>query len=185
MGQVDRARFEVLYRQSVRPLLAYVLSRTSRDNAHDVVSSTFLVAWRRFDEVPSDALPWLIGVARRVLADQRRAESRRTALGHRLADDATTGTTAVDDVAESMVLRGSIRDALMRMRPQDREIVTLVAWQGFSTEQLATSLGCSKALASLRLHRARRRLAAFLEERLAEDPPPVDRPSVRPAKEVP
>jgi RNA polymerase sigma-70 factor, ECF subfamily len=185
VGQADRAQFEVLYRQSVRPLLAYVLTRTSRDTAHDVVSSTFLVAWRRFDEVPSDAFPWLIGVARRVLADQWRAESRRTALGQRLVDDATTGTTAVDDIAESMVLRGSIRDALVRMRPQDREIVTLVAWQGFNTEQLATSLGCSKALASLRLHRARKRFAAFLDERIEEDPSPADRPFVRPAKEVP
>jgi DNA-directed RNA polymerase specialized sigma24 family protein len=72
----------------------------------------------------------------------------------------------------------------MRMRPQDREIVTLVAWQGFSTEQLATSLGCSKALASLRLHRARRRFASFLEDPL-EGPLPADGTPVRPAREVP
>ena len=54
MGQADRAQFEVLYRGNIRPLLAYVLTRTSRDNAHDVVSSTFLVAWRRF----STRSPW-------------------------------------------------------------------------------------------------------------------------------
>ena len=79
-----------------------------------MVSSTFLVAWRRFDPVPVDALPWLIGVARRVLADQWRAESRRKALGDRLADDALTGDTFVDDVGDSLVLRGSIREALGR-----------------------------------------------------------------------
>ena len=184
MGQADRARFEVFYRGNIRPLLAYVLTRTSRDNAHDVVASTFLVAWRRFEEVPVDALPWLIGVARRVLADQWRAESRRRALGHRLADDAVTGGTSVDDVADSMVLRSSIRDALERMRPQDREVVTLVAWQGFTTEQLAAALGCSKALASLRLHRARRRFAKLFGEQL-EDPLPADGAPIRPAREVP
>ncbi|HXN62429.1 MAG TPA: sigma factor [Acidimicrobiales bacterium] len=145
MGQADRAQFEVLYRGNIRPLLAYVLTSTNRDNAHDVVSSTFLVAWRRFDQVPVDALPWLMGVARRVLADQWRAESRREALGDRLAGDALAGGTSVNDVADAMVLRGSIREALMRMRPEDREVVTLAAWQGFTTEQLATALGCTKA----------------------------------------
>jgi RNA polymerase sigma-70 factor (ECF subfamily) len=134
MGQNDRARFEVLYRENVGPLLAYVLTRTDRENAHDVVSNTFLVAWRRFDNVPTDALPWLIGVARRVLADQWRSDARRTALRQRLADDAARSQTTVDDLAESMVLRGAIRDALTRLRPEDRELVTLVAWHGLSTE---------------------------------------------------
>ena len=184
MGQADRAQFEVLYRGNIRPLLAYVLTRTSRDNAHDVVSSTFLVAWRRFDQVPVDALPWLIGVARRVLADQWRAESRRKALGDRLADDALTGGTFVDDVGDSLVLRRSIREALMRMRPEDREVVTLAAWQGFTTEQLATALDCTKALASLRLHRARRRFAKLFGQQL-EDPLPADGAPIRPAREVP
>ena len=184
MGQADRAQFEVLYRGNIRPLLAYVLTRTSRDNAHDVVSSTFLVAWRRFDQVPVDALPWLIGVARRVLADQWRAESRRKALGDRLAGDALTGGTSVDDVGDSLVLRRSIREALMRMRPEDREVVTLAAWQGFTTEQLATALGCTKALASLRLHRARRRFAKLLGSNWRVRYPPMARP-IRPAREVP
>ena len=94
-----------------------------------------------------------------------------------------TGGTSVDDVADSMVLRSSIRDALVRMRPEDREVVTLVAWQGFTTEQLAAALGCSKALASLRLHRARRRFARLFGEQL-EDPLPADGAPIRPAREV-
>ena len=40
----------------------------------------FLTAWRRFDRVPDDALPWLLGVARRVLANARRSAARRPAL---------------------------------------------------------------------------------------------------------
>jgi RNA polymerase sigma-70 factor (ECF subfamily) len=183
MGQNDRARFEDLYRQNIRRLLAYALTKTDRENAHDAVASTFLVAWRRFDEVPEDAFPWLIGVARRVLADQWRSEARRTALGQRLEDDAATGHSSIDDVAESMALRGAIRDALARLRPEDREAVTLVAWHGFSTEQLAVALGCSKALASLRLHRARSRFTKFLEN--AHDTPVrMSQQLIRSAKEV-
>jgi RNA polymerase sigma-70 factor (ECF subfamily) len=183
VDQDDRARFEVLYRETIRHVLVYALTRTNRENAHDVVSSTYLVAWRRFNEVPLDGLPWLIGVARRVLADQRRSEARRTALDQRVAADAPRSQTHTDVVMESMVLRGSIRDALSQLRPEDREIVTLVAWHGFTTEQLAGSLGCSKRLASLRLHRARRRFAAHFEVQ-QEDFATSHRPVIRPAKEA-
>ena len=184
MDRIDQARFEDLYRSNVRNVLAYVLTRTGRDNAHDVAASTFLVAWRRFDEVPDDALPWLIGVARRILADQWRADSRRSALGRRLRADAITSGTSVSDVADSLVLGDAIREALSRLRPEDREVVVLAAWQGLSTEQLAIALGCSKAKASLRLHRARRRFAELFEA-LTRDSLPAERASIRPAEEVP
>jgi RNA polymerase sigma-70 factor (ECF subfamily) len=184
VGGDDREDFEALYRANVRAVLAFVLTRTTRQDAQDVVSNTFLVAWRRIDAVPDDPLPWLIGVARKVLADQRRSEARRNALSRRIAGEAATHSTVDGDVAVSMELRGAIGAALLQLRLEDREIVTLTAWQGFTTEQLATSLGCSKALASLRLHRARRRFARFLEEQL-EDPLPVGGASVRPAKETP
>lgn len=184
MDQKDRARGEALYRENISALLAYALTRTSRENAHDVVSSTFLVAWRRLDDVPKDALPWLIGVARRVLADQWRSESRRMALGRRLANFADTGDSWAEDVAESMVLRGSIRDGLSKLRPADREVITLVAWQGFGTEQLAVALGCSKAVASLRLHRARSRFARILDTP-ADTRAHMSQQLMRSAKEVP
>jgi RNA polymerase sigma-70 factor (ECF subfamily) len=80
MANADREEeFEVLYWAHVRRVMAYVLTPTSRANAPDVLSSAFLVAWRRFDKVPPDAFPWLVRVARRVLADQARSTSRRSA----------------------------------------------------------------------------------------------------------
>jgi RNA polymerase sigma-70 factor (ECF subfamily) len=183
VDQNDRERFEVLYRGTIRNVLVYALTRTNKENAHDVVSSTYLVAWRRFADVPADGLPWLIGVARRVLSDQRRSEARRAALDQRVAADAARSQTSPDVLMEAMVLRGSIRDALSQLRPEDREIVTLVAWHGLSTEQLAVALGCSKGLASLRLHRARRRFADHFEVQ-EEDLATSKRPVIRPAKEA-
>jgi RNA polymerase sigma-70 factor, ECF subfamily len=182
--QKDRDDFEALYRAHVRSVLAYALTHTSREDAQDVVANTFLVAWRRLDAVPADPLPWLIGVARRVLADLRRAEVRRTSLNRRLAVNAASHPPLHDDVGVAMALRGAIGDALVQLRPQDREIVTLAAWQGFTTEQLATVLGCSKALASLRLHRARGRFARFFEEQRQEQLP-AGGASVRAAREIP
>src|ERR1700742_981233 len=88
LGQeVAQARFNRLYREQGRAILAYALRRVAGpDDAADVVAETFLVAWRRFAEVPTGdgALLWLYAVAGRVIANQRRAERRRTRLGARL-----------------------------------------------------------------------------------------------------
>jgi DNA-directed RNA polymerase specialized sigma24 family protein len=74
------ARFRRLYEQQYEPLLAYAARRTlDRSEAHDVVSETFLILWRRLDEAPRDEeIPlWLYGVARRVLANRRRSRARQ------------------------------------------------------------------------------------------------------------
>jgi RNA polymerase sigma-70 factor, ECF subfamily len=80
-------RFAALFDRTHRPLLAYAVRRVADPaDAADIVAETFLVAWRRLDEVPPDeqARPWLFGVARRVLANYYRGEHRRHALGERL-----------------------------------------------------------------------------------------------------
>jgi RNA polymerase sigma-70 factor (ECF subfamily) len=68
--------FESLFRDHYAAVRGYALRRAPRDMAPDVVAETFLVAWRRLDDVPADALPWLYGVARRVLANARRSADR-------------------------------------------------------------------------------------------------------------
>jgi RNA polymerase sigma-70 factor (ECF subfamily) len=161
----DKARFEQVFRDNARAVLSFALSRTQPEEAKDVVAQTFLVAWRRFAEVPEDPLPWLIGVARRTLADLRRADRRREALRSRLSSRYRTVSASVDlDVPEQLHLRGSIGAALRALRPDDRDILVLTAWRDFTVEQLAEALGCSKPTASVRLHRARRRFATLLDE---------------------
>jgi DNA-directed RNA polymerase specialized sigma24 family protein len=78
------ARFEAIYREHFASVEAYARRRLST-RADDVVAETFLVAWRRFDQVPEDALPWLYGVARRVASDVRRSSARQVAVVERLA----------------------------------------------------------------------------------------------------
>ncbi len=75
-----KARLERLFDQHYAAVLAYGLRRAPRAVAEDVASETFVIASRRIDEVPAAALPWLYGVARRVLANERRAETRRDQL---------------------------------------------------------------------------------------------------------
>ena len=84
-------RFELLYAKHAPAVKAYVLRRAAASTADDVVAEVFVVCWRRFEEVPVDPLPWLLGVARRVLSTQRRGERRRGALHERLTGQAGEG----------------------------------------------------------------------------------------------
>ncbi|GAA4577156.1 RNA polymerase sigma factor [Planotetraspora kaengkrachanensis] len=167
-----RRRFEAMYAANHDPVLGYVLRRTAdAHDAADVLAETFLTAWRRLDDVPPDdqTRPWLYGVARRVLANHRRGERRRLALGDRLrADlaDRPAGEVPAD-------LR-PIMEALDGLPERDRELLTLVGWEDLDAGQIATVLGCSRNAVRVRLHRARRRFTRELERRgaLFEMPAP-------------
>lgn len=147
-----RARFEALFEAHYGAVLAYARRRGSSDVGADVAAATFEVAWRRLDEVPHEALPWLYGVARRLLANTRRADVRRERLWSRLR---ALGPAQPADVAAE---EPGAREALARLRPQDREVLMLVAWEGLNPEAAASSLGISAGAFAVRLHRARQRL---------------------------
>lgn len=151
-----KQRFEELFRMHYPAVRGYALRRTSTDAAQDVVAETFLTAWRRLDDVPADALPWLFGVARRVLANQRRSENRATALAERVAAAGPAATSAPEEALGEAEL---VRAALASLSEKDREALMLVAWHGLSGERAARAAGCSNVTFGVRLHRARRRLA--------------------------
>ncbi|HLM85381.1 MAG TPA: sigma-70 family RNA polymerase sigma factor [Solirubrobacteraceae bacterium] len=152
-----RIRFELLYAKHGPAVKAYILRRAPASLADDLVAEVFVVCWRRFDELPVDPLPWLLGVARRVLATQRRGERRSVALHDRIAENSTPPVQAhASTVGEEMLA------ALQRLSASDRELLALIAWEGLSPVQAAGVLGIRPATARVRLHRARRRLGVAL-----------------------
>jgi RNA polymerase sigma factor (sigma-70 family) len=175
----DRERFEALYRDHARPLLAYALRRAARpEDAADVVAETMLVAWRRIDDVPGgdEARLWLYGVARRVLSNSRRGADRRDRLGERLRREVRR--QADPDLAVGVTVRTDVRRALERLSADDRELLQLTSWEGLGPQQIATVLGVSSVVVRSRLKRARSRLRRVLgEEELGEDD---DRPGPQP-----
>jgi RNA polymerase sigma-70 factor (ECF subfamily) len=177
MAEVDEyeARFERLYREHAGAVLAYALRRSSSpDDAADAVAETFVVAWRRVNEVAdADVLPWLYGVARRVLSTQRRSRRRQAALAARAASEP-------DQLASSPV-RGTspIFRALAELPEDVREVLMLRAWEGLSSREAAAVLGCSPVAYRIRLHRARGRLRRALTE--LETPSPIVQPAPRPS----
>lgn len=144
------------------PLRRYLRRRTDVATADDVIGDTLLVCWRRLDEVPDDALPWAIVVARQCLSNAQRAERRRTRLIGRIiaidppptATDEHPGASAVDGTAEAT----RVTTALAGLRRGDAEILRLWAWDELESPQIAVVLGISANAAAIRLHRAKARL---------------------------
>ena len=136
----------------------YVVRRQVGALVDDTIADTFLVAWRRLDEIPDRTLPWLLGVARRVLADQRRAVRRRRSLSERLHVGALTDGVA-RDWEPPAGLTPEIASALAALTEHEREALLLLAWDGLSATDAARVAGCSAAAFRVRLHRARKRVA--------------------------
>ncbi len=162
----DLARFEQLFADHMDAVLAYALARVDRESAKDAAADTFVVAWRRIDEVPDPARAWLLGVTRRTLAGQHRSRRRQKQLVERIVtfgDARGDQSGALPDVAE----RSTIARVLARLRAKDRELLCLIAWDGLSNAEAAEVLECSPNALGVRLHRARARFeAALADERL-------------------
>ncbi|WP_113700910.1 RNA polymerase sigma factor [Nonomuraea lactucae] len=152
-------RFTVLYDRHYRNVLGYALLRAEQSIAEDLVSETFLVAWRRLDELPDPPLPWLLGVTRNLLRNQRVRRLRGDELIARLG---RASTFVEGDVAERVETRQEALAVLACLREQDIEAVVLASWYGLTPAQAAQAVGCSPRTYNVRLHRARRRLADVL-----------------------
>jgi RNA polymerase sigma-70 factor (ECF subfamily) len=163
----DRERFERLYRENFRAVLRFALARIDPERAKDVAAETFLVAWRRLDDVPAEPRLWLLGVARRVIAGQFRSEARRQALALRLR--AVHGAVATEaDLSGQLAERDQVLAAFGALGERDREVLRLVTWDGLDAAEAAEVLGVTRLAYAVRLHRARKRLAQALESE-AED----------------
>jgi RNA polymerase sigma factor (sigma-70 family) len=166
-AQSADAHFEDVYRSAGTAVLGYALRRSdTREDALDVVAEVFATAWRRRADMPAhpdEIRPWLFGIARRCLANVARSSHRAARLGERLAD-ALPGADVPDPsrLHEHSVDRLEVGRALEQLSAEDRELVTLIAWEGLTPAQAATALGVSPGAARVRLHRARTKLRTAL-----------------------
>lgn len=150
---LDARDFEALYERCAASVLSYCARRTAPELAEDALAETFSVAWRRRDAIPSEPLPWLYGVARKVIANQRRSARRQAAVARRLVEKWPAPST--EEIPESS---RRVLAAVSRLREPDRELLLLVAWESVKPADAARALGIAPARCRLRLHRARRRL---------------------------
>lgn len=159
--------FGALYSAHRLDVLSYVRSRTgSIDDADDVVASTFLVAWRRIEDVSAADRPlaWLYSVAFKTLMADQRKRGRQAGVVEKLAVEPGT----VGESVEAAVLASDdverVRVAMLTLSSRDQEILRLVAWEQLDHSEVATVLGVSSVSVRSRLHRARRRLRSAYDQ---------------------
>ncbi|MFI6163179.1 RNA polymerase sigma factor [Micromonospora sp. PTRAS2] len=168
----DRQRLTDLFRRHGDAVFAYASDRLGGEDAQDLVSEVFTVAWRRLATIKEgEERPWLFGVARRLVLQHRRSRAGHAALQVRLhsqaeAVEAEHGTPSSQRV--------DVMAALAELPETDREALLLRYWYDFNSRESAKVLGCTAATFAVRLHRARRRFeAAYGRRRVGPKPSPI------------
>jgi RNA polymerase sigma-70 factor (ECF subfamily) len=154
-----RERFERIAEEVFEPLLRYLRRRAPLHDAEDLLSEVMTTVWRRIDDAPADrALLWCYGIARRALANHRRGDRRRLRLVERLGSEPMPHHP---DVAEAQPDPDLAR-ALRSLPLADQEVLRLWAWEQLEPREIAVVLGLTPNAATLRLSRARKKLAEVL-----------------------
>ena len=169
-GKPDReVRFRALYAAVYPDLLRFVQRRTSADQAEDLVAETFLVVWRRFEDVPTDtgdSRAWIFGICRNIMLNGWRGDQRRNALGLRLAASVPGSSADIDltspeiDLAEQRV---DLARAWRQLSEVHQEALGLAVFEELTGPQAAAVLGISPVAYRIRLTRARRALRLLLD----------------------
>lgn len=160
----DPGVFSQIFDRHARAVGTFAARRVG-DAADDVLSETFLVAFRRrvaFDTGSSSALPWLLGIASRLVRRQRAAEAKQWRSfqesaqreTHVMASDIEAADVRID--AERRVKLLSARVAALSLA--DRETLLLHAWADLTYEEIAVALRVPVGTVRSRLNRVRRRL---------------------------
>ena len=169
----DAAAFEVLY-EAFRPRLFSFLARLSgrREVAEDLLEETWLRLVTSAADLADDSClgAWLFAVARNLHTSWR----RRQALDDERISDLTPswpgqapGETPFEAAARSETER-RLEAALARLPLRDREVLLLIAAEGFTPSEAAAMLGLTAEVLRKRLQRARERLIAEMD---AEETP--------------
>lgn len=130
-------------------IYGYAARRVGRQRAGEVVSDVFAVAWRRRGDLPEHPLPWLYGVARKVIGQQLRTDVRQSELRSALEQVRLEARSEWAD---------RVAAAFSRLDDADQEVLRLVAWEQLRPSEAAQVLGTSPTAFRMRLSRARRRL---------------------------
>ena len=179
-------RFHALFEEYYRVVARFVRTRGHGSaDADDLIAGAFEVAWRQMDKVPEgrEALPWLLGIARNLSRNARRKSQREASFVNALS---TVTVPWAEMPIEDRAASAEVMGALGQLKPVDRDLILLVAWDELTPSEAGQVLGLRPVTARSRLHRARQRMSALLEESgaLASGTPAASSPtSVSPQKD--
>lgn len=162
-------RFTAIYDRYFPAVHRYVAGRLGPQIADDLAAETFLIAFRKrgdFDARRGALRPWLFGIATNLVADHRRAETRRYRALARAGAERPVASGPEDRVVRSVTAEGMqprLARALAALSQGERDVVLLVALNGFAHDEVAQALGIPYGTVGSRLSRARTKLRAALD----------------------
>jgi RNA polymerase sigma factor (sigma-70 family) len=169
-------RFTEMWHEQAPHVMAFARRHVGAEAANDVVAETFMVAWRRWNDVTDPPIAWLLVAARKVIQNRARTARRHRALEERVALLDGVASYAADS-ADTAITRREALERLARLDEKHREALLLVSWDGLSNDHAAAVLGIKPATFRRRLSRAR---AALLHG----STPPRPGPRPIPLKEL-
>jgi RNA polymerase sigma factor (sigma-70 family) len=176
----DPEIFEVFYRQHVEGIQGFVTRRVGDpEHAADLTAEVFLAAIsaaHRYRPARGAPKAWLYGIARTVVAADRRQVARQQTREERLRASALLDENDVTQIEARIEAAAKLRhlyEAMDRLAEKERAILELVAIDELSLTEAATAAGVRPVTARVRLHRARRKLRAELEAASTE--PTIDK----------
>jgi RNA polymerase sigma-70 factor (ECF subfamily) len=157
---VDQARFTEIYARYAPLIQAYCARRVSPSQIADAAAETFLVAWRRLDEIADTdtALSWLYGLAYRVVSHPWRSAAGAHGLVDRLADVPPSEAATTEVIVLRREETEQVLAAAARLKPIDQEILRLTMWEELSYADVAAVLSIEPGAVKQRACRARRDL---------------------------
>lgn len=157
----DPRWFAIVYRRHLAAVVRYLTRRVGGQVAEDLTAELFLRAFRRravYEPTYATALPWLMGIASRLIAEHRRYERRRLdALARAASVPSECGDTPDAGLAPELVA------AVRALSGSDRDTLLLVVWGELSYEEAALALGVAVGTVRSRVARARQQLAEAVD----------------------
>ncbi|MGL4339981.1 MAG: RNA polymerase sigma factor [Rhodoglobus sp.] len=156
----DDTRFAAVYSRHLPAISSYLSRRIDRRFVEDLAADVFAVAWtKRAAVAEGEELPWLYRIAANLVANHRRRQATGMWLVNALRS--TDSAPSAEDIAVTDL---TLAHAWRRLRPGEREVLALAVLEDLAPEAIARSLGISVNAVSIRLHRAKRSLAALLND---------------------
>ena len=164
-------RFAEIFDRHFASVFRFAERRVGRDQAAEVASESFARAFAKrgsFRPEATDALPWLLGIASRLILHERRRFVRYLAAVERVSAEIRTADRdgdlgSVDRRLDAPAEWARMRAALLALADTDRELLLLVTWDELSYEEAAAVLGLPLGTVRSKLHRAKARLRELLE----------------------
>ncbi|MFT4157576.1 MAG: sigma-70 family RNA polymerase sigma factor [Microbacterium sp.] len=162
-------KFSTFFRENYSFVVGVAERRLdSKQDAEEITTDAFHVAWQRYKTGAPLSVPWLYGVVRNLIGDEYRRRGRRAELQRELNEDFALNVHAADDLVED------VRDAVERLPQMHREVLKMTYWERLTAGEIAAVLDMNSAAVRARLMRARRMLRLALSElqdRVEEEAP--------------